>query len=95
MDLWGVCSSVLVLPPDNFHLALKSLFRNSERIYQSVFIPDFRAGRQAGSAWPNDVISAGKPWTGSVRRVEQSPQPVVGVGRFSFCLLSIVMVQAS
>lgn len=40
MDLWGVCSSVLVSPPDNFHLALKSLFRNSERIYQSVFIPD-------------------------------------------------------
>lgn len=45
MGLLGGCSSVLVSPQGNFHLTLKDLFRNSERIYRLVFIPDFRADR--------------------------------------------------
>lgn len=44
MGLLGVCSSFSVSPQGSFHLALKGLFRNSERIYQPVFIPDYRAG---------------------------------------------------
>lgn len=43
MGLLGVCSSFSVSPQGGFHLALKSLFRNSERIYQPVFVADFRA----------------------------------------------------
>lgn len=63
MGLLGVCSSVLV----NFHLALKSLFKNSERSSQC----SLQTSGQAVCAWLNDGILAGKPWSGSVKRVEQ------------------------
>lgn len=90
MGLLGVCSSVLV----SFHLALKSLFRNSERSYQSVFAADFRAGRVC-MAERCDFGREALDWVGKEGRAcLKSNNPVVEVGCLCFCLLSIIMLQA-
>lgn len=90
MGLLGVCSSVLV----SFHLALKSLFRNSERSYQSVFAADFRAGRVC-MAERCDFGREALDWLYKEGRAcLKSNNPVVEVGCLCFCLLSIIMLQA-